>query len=240
MVNAVKSPLLKNNGLNMLAVFNLESLPETIQANLQQQISNYSNYNQLFLFAHAGPDMWRALQQSAFIHRKHPVDEFSQHTVQTFFNQALPEIHYRLLYPDQELLLPLQQLGELAGWAYNSPFRIGIHQKYGSWFAYRVVALTDSTLPETGVSDSGHPCESCETKPCLQACPADALAQGQLSLDNCLHYRQTEDSRCTNQCLSRLACPVGKKFCYSKEQLTYHYDISLKTIKEIRSSAESD
>ena len=232
-MNEVKSPLLKESGLNMLAIFNLESLPAELFTTLNNELVDISRFSQLLVFAQAGKNLWQALNQSAFADVEQPIDNFSLNIVQNYFAQELPNNHYQSLYPDAKSSLSLQKLGELAGWHHQSPFRIGINEQFGSWFAYRVVVLADTSLIATTKMDSTHPCLTCEDKPCIPICPANALAQGDLSQKTCINYRLVENSICKDQCLSRLACPVAKAFRYSREQINYHYNVSKKMIETI-------
>jgi len=190
------SPLLAKNGLNMMAVFNLETLPAELLASLHTSVEDLSSYSQMLVFAHAGKDMWQALQPSSFKNAAEPIDSFSMHVVQHYFSQALPGNRYQPLYPHSKIHIDLQQLGQLAGWHHDSPFRIGINEMFGSWFAYRVVVLADTTLKATVKMASPSPCDTCQDKPCIAVCPAKALDQGDLNLPACLDYRLESHSRC--------------------------------------------
>lgn len=231
-MNHIESPLLLNAGLNMLAVFDLESLPADILQSIQLDKIALDSYKQLLVFAHGGKDMWQALQQSTFLDDENPIDSFSIDTVKSWFEQEQNACRYHLLYPSPVRNIPLQALGKLAGWHHASPFRIGINAEYGSWYAYRVVVLADTALTPTTAMEAASPCLSCEDQVCIPACPANALQGGDLSLQQCMDYRLEHDSRCKSQCISRLACPVATEHRYSIEQINYHYDLSMKMIEQ--------
>jgi len=231
-VNQSENPLLLNAGLNMLAVFDLDKLPAEITQHIALDATILKRFKQLLVFGHGGRDMWQALQQSPDASQSDPIDHFSVHAVQNYFNQEHADCSHCLLYPDSVQNMPLQALGKLAGWHHDSPFRIGINAEYGPWFAYRAVALTDTALTPTTAMNGASPCQSCADKPCISACPANALLSGDLSLQQCMEYRLQHDSRCKSQCISRLACPVGSKHRYSNEQIAYHYNTSMKTIEQ--------
>jgi len=235
---------LNNDGLNMQAVFNLADLPKPMHATLAAQIGDVSRYRQLILLAHGGTRMWQAVQASEFRTTADPVDNFSMHCLQRWFAESTPGTGYAILFPAPHCSIDLQALGRLAGWHHPSPFRIGIHPAWGTWFAYRAVALSDSNLQTTERIPTPSPCDSCEAKPCLTACPACGSTDGptcgpnsapdrmEIALRSCIDYRLEADSRCRSQCLARLACPVGTEHRYSPEQLHYHYDLSLQTIRK--------
>ena len=237
-MNHIESPLLLDAGLNMLAIFDLDTLPEEIIQNIQLDAVALKRYKQLLVFGHGGKDMWQAVQQSSFLHVSNPIDSFSIGVVQNYFKQELPSSNYHLLYPGPIQNIPLQALGKLAGWHHASPFRIGINADYGSWYAYRVVAVADTALTPTTVMDGASPCQSCADKPCIPACPANALQAGDLLLQQCMDYRLQHDSRCKSQCISRLSCPVSTEHRYSSEQVAYHYNLSMKTIERYQRGSE--
>ncbi|HKI59569.1 MAG TPA: hypothetical protein VKA23_00925 [Mariprofundaceae bacterium] len=224
------SPLTKH-GLNLHAVMNLSTLAGEVRDVLEKQVPQLERYKQLILIGHGGRRMWEVLQASAYRDRPEPVDSLSVDTVKKWLAEACPGAAYEIIYPAAERLVPLQQLGALAGWHHASPFRIGINRQWGSWFAYRAVVLIDSDLPETAAETWGSPCESCVDKPCITACPAGAVADRERMLTLCIDYRLQQDSHCARQCLSRLACPVAVEHRYSREQIDYHYGQSLQTIR---------
>ncbi|MDX8388163.1 MAG: hypothetical protein R8M46_06470 [Ghiorsea sp.] len=224
--------LLLRNGLNLQAVFNLQDLPQPLSTKIQTMHPNIADFKQLIVFAHGGKDMWQAMKSSDYAHSENPVDAFSKDAVKTYFEQDLTNHNCHFIYPHESQNISLIELGELAGWHHPSPFRVGINQVFGTWFAYRAVVLADTNLPTTPKMDLPSPCDACEDKPCISICPAEALEHGDLSLPTCLNCRLEEGSKCTSTCLSRLVCPIAKEHRYSQEQIKYHYGISMKTIKQ--------
>ena len=225
------SPILNNAGLNLFAVFNIQDLPQAIQTSIQEV--NDDSYQQLMIFGHGGKTMWQALQDSPFKSDKDPVDNFSLQAIQRYFEREHQGAHYQVIYPSEQDLIPLQKLGALAGWHHESPFRIGINQEFGSWFAYRVVVLANTNLELTQPITTASPCENCVDKPCIPACPAGALKRGKLSLQTCINYRLEEHSKCQATCLSRITCPIAQNNRYTKKQISYHYGVSLETILDL-------
>ena len=224
--------LLNANGLNMQAVFNLSDLPEEIQTGLSEQMENLSSYRQLILIGHGGRGMWEAAQASEFRGCADPIDSFSIDRVERWLAGEIPAALHEIIYPASKRIVPLQLLGQLAGWHHTSPFRVGVNQTWGSWFAYRVAILADSDFAPTDRMQLTSPCDSCVDKPCVAACPADALACGDFALKGCMNYRLASESSCKAQCIARLACPVAAEHRYSTEQINYHYGRSMKTIEE--------
>lgn len=211
-------------GLNRHAVFEVATLPEPIRSTLG------ATSGQLILIAHAGKQLWQAVQASG-IAGSNPIDDFTTARVQRWFAEFLPGHSYQILYPGEHPV-GLQVLGKLAGWHQPSPFMLGIDSEWGTWYAYRAVIVADTNfLPSTPV-DRNNPCTSCLEKPCITHCPAEALDGEQFSLNKCISYRRQADSRCQFTCLARISCPAGAKHRYDEAQLRHTYAISLQAIRQ--------
>jgi hypothetical protein len=224
-----------DSGLNLHAIIDVAALPDSIRVPLLEAAGDES-YRQLHLFGHAGPCMWQALQASDYVTDADPVDAYSAAVVADWF--AGQGVRHRLLFPFGQPRLPLQALGELAGWHHRSPFMVGVNGQWGSWYAYRAVALADSAMPATPKAEWPDVCASCIDKPCVAACPAGALVDEASRLTRCIDYRLQEASPCSHQCLARNACPVGAAHRYSDAQIRYHYGRSLATIRAWREQAD--
>jgi len=223
--------LLNSQGLNLQSVFNISELPNPLQEQLKELVGDLQNYKQLILIAHGGKEMWNALHEDVW-QTEQPIDQATMNTVQHWFTQNYPGKSHRFIYPSNQPI-NLQALGELAGWHYPSPFLVGINNVWGSWFAYRAVLLSNTEIDLTPKLESQSPCDSCQSKICVELCPAQACAVGSFDMDACLTYRKSENSKCQKTCLARVACPVAKPHKYSKKQMQYHYGISMKVIKEL-------
>lgn len=231
-LHPTKHPLLIDNGLHLQAVFNLSDIPDEITAVISEHVPDLSRFKQLIMFGHGGTRMWESVQQSEFAGDDHPIDSFSVNIVKQYFADTCSGSSFEILYPHSSRMVPLQKLGVLAGWHNASPFRIGINAEWGSWFAYRAVVLADTEFKATLKMDAPSPCDSCEEKPCITACPADALSGNDGALKPCIDYRLTKDSKCKDRCFSRLACPIAAEHRYSIEQINYHYARSMQTIED--------
>jgi len=223
------SAILAQSGLNLQAVFELSALPADLLAVIAAA-QTVDDCHQLLLFAHGGQDLWHALAGAACMNGEHPVDCFSVDTVARYFAEENPASRYQLLYPQQPCILPLQQLGKLAGWHHASPFRIGVNARWGSWFAYRAVVIADTMFAPTLPMPAASPCESCMERPCLTVCPV-ALPVGVIPLQTCMGERLKPGSHCAMSCLARIACPVMAEERYDPDQIAYHYGCSLESIR---------
>ncbi len=237
-------PELTKNGLNLQAVFSISDLPPELNKTLSEACPELDHYRQVILLGHAGRDFWQALQASnrgkgELIASDNPIDRFTVQQVDSFFQNAYPEVSYQCLYPGDKPV-DLQAFGRLAGWHGDSPFRLGVNKQWGSWYAYRALVLIDK-LPSFDMSiqaktsfSQDTPCTECSPKPCLAACPVGALGQNhsEFKLQACLDYRVLPGSACSHQCLARSACPLAKQHQYNEEQVQYHYGVSLEMIKK--------
>ncbi|WP_104664329.1 4Fe-4S dicluster domain-containing protein [Ensifer adhaerens] len=128
-------------------------------------------------------------------------------------------------FPSDPPWQPFQQWAMRAEGLKPSPLGILIHPRYGLWHGYRGALGFDRPLGETGERATGHPCDNCSAKPCMSACPAEALAGERFDVGLCRGHLCTDAGRAgclAHGCLSRAACPVGATHRYPPEQLCFH------------------
>ncbi len=219
-------------GLNLQAVFDLASLPAEVTARL----GPLGGLSRLLLVGHGGQAMWRRLaaaRASGAWPGAHPIDDYSLAAVRHWLAGNYPAARAEQVYPpppEGARGVDLQALGALAGWHHPAPFMVGINAVWGPWFAYRVLMLTDAPLAPTRPLSGESPCASCSARPCVRACPAEAMAGGTFSLARCVRYRGQAGSACALTCRARLACPVKVEHRYGTEQLAHSYVESLRMI----------
>lgn len=224
-------------GLNLQALFELHDLPAEV---LDRLGVDTAAWNQLLLLGHAGPTLWRRLGDAERITSDadaHPIDDYSRAQVDALFAGELSGHGYRILYPGAEHVA-LQQLGELAGWHYSSPFRVGVCDHWGSWFAYRAVVLTDTRMEPFTTAVGGSACAGCTDRPCIAACSGQLLDRAD-SMAACIDFRLRPGSPCERRCAARWACPVAESARYTPAQFEYHYRRSLETLRAWATQAES-
>ncbi|MDQ6992783.1 MAG: hypothetical protein Q9M31_04860 [Mariprofundus sp.] len=232
-VHPSDSAILADHGLNLQAVFDLVTLPAHIVAQLEA-VEATKAYRQLLVFGHGGRRFWQALSATKSMDADNPVDRFSINTINSFFSEENPENSYRVIFPEHHGIVPLQQLGKLAGWHHDSPFLLGLNSVWGSWFAYRAVVLADTAFALTQPLPAISPCEVCVSRACLSACPAVIFPCSEITLAACIKERLQESSCCAHRCLARMACPVMAEQRYGDQQMAYHYGCSLETIRHHR------
>lgn len=227
---------LHDQGLNLSAVFELAHLPEPIVQLLEKNDIELDKFSRLVLLGNGGPVFWDSLERFG-LDQPDPIDRFSLYLTQQLIDGLVsgqkPSADQNLiLYPQTDFLVPLQQLGELAGWGTPSPIGNSISPEYGLWFAFRAAFLTRVELPPTPSKLRPSPCESCTDKPCQIACPAQAVFEAvtQFKLNSCIDYRLQRNSTCGLRCAARQACPVGIEHAYPEWSIKQLYGSSLTSI----------
>ncbi|MGE0611616.1 MAG: hypothetical protein AB7O70_04630, partial [Hyphomicrobiales bacterium] len=118
---------------------------------------------------------------------------------------------------------PFQRWAMRAGGFSQSPLGVLAHARYGPWIAFRGALLSPDPCPEPPPAPG--PCENCTGKPCLDACPADALSRGHSYDPGACRAHVAHDGWETcgaRGCLVRHACPAGRDFAYAPEQARFH------------------
>ncbi|UZE97052.1 hypothetical protein [Alkalimarinus alittae] len=230
---SLKPKRLNDNGLNVQCVFNINELPIGIIKPLSEKIEEFHKYSQLILVGHRGKLLWASLPNADSLTdapaNSNPIDSFTIETVSMWLTTTHPNLSFRVIYPGNPPV-NLIALGKLAGWHHESPFKVGINNHWGSWFAYRSVILANSDFAITQPLASTSPCSTCKHKICIDHCPAAACNEGELELNKCISYRKSANSQCSRTCLARVSCPVKSEHRYTEPQLNYHYTESMKII----------
>lgn len=222
-----------------MAIMPLADLPTAV---VQAVTHGEAGWRYVVLLGNGGRRFWEVVQEQ-WPDTADPLDDFSTAVAQTFSERFLPPCAIKWLYPTPldttadtaAPPVPLQQLGEAAGWAHPSPLGLGISPEFGLWFAYRAAFLLGEVsvdLPTVRTAKRVSPCETCVTRPCVSACPAGAVrSRGTFDVGACSQERLRTGSGCATQCLARLACPIAPQHRYNWAQIAYHYGLSLKFLQ---------
>ena len=191
-------------GLRVLGVVNPESGP----------------HKTLFLIGPNGQDFWQVFQNSAEHqdHQPNPVDRWSERVltaIATGFGAAA--IFPFGGPPFQPFIAWALQSGE----SFASPVQILVHADAGLFVSFR--GALGFSEPLAVPKNRASPCETCAEKPCLTACPADALTKGNYDVAACHVFLDTPngDQCMARGCAVRRACPVGQSD-RSETQSSFH------------------
>ena len=180
----------------------------------------------IVLVGHAGSSFWTSFarwrRSEVNSQSADPLDSWSRSVLQAVAAQfgASP------LFPSDKPYRPFQRWAMEAEGLRRSPLGILIHPDYGLWHAYRGALVFDGAMDVPPRRPRAHPCDACEEKPCLTACPVDAFNARGFDAPACRAYLGSADGhRCLSKgCAARLACPVGSAFRYVAEQQAFHLD----------------
>jgi epoxyqueuosine reductase len=212
--------ILAGKGLNIFASVPMHELPADLRTFAPGE--EYDRYS-LCVFGHGGTALWKSLAHP-FVAAAHPIDAFTIAQIEWLMDSVFPAEEVILAFPRAGWILPLQRLGRFLNLARPSLLGLDLSEEFGPWFAYRGVFLTSANIPRTLGRPFVSACETCVEKPCQKVCPAQAVksSAAEFELGNCASYRLSENSRCADRCLARLACPVRSEHRYSLEQMQYH------------------
>ena len=184
------------------------------------------------LIGNTGPDMWSefSLSPEYADGGMDPMNRWTKRVLETLA-QGLCET---CIFPFDEPYWPFQRFLSSAAGLKPSPLGLYMHPEYGLWHALRGVLVFSSDeyelLSHFNAEDENsegmiqHPCDSCDHKPCLSACPVDAFTGSALNVDPCFaHLDSKNDPACMEiGCRARHACPIGTQHRYTNEQIRFH------------------
>ncbi|ACP25600.1 hypothetical protein NGR_c18360 [Sinorhizobium fredii NGR234] len=177
------------------------------------------------LIGNIGGSIWRSFSRWRAVEPDcggaDPLDEWSKQVILPVAEAAGATAYF----PSDPPWQPFQQWAMRAEGLKASPLGILIHPRYGLWHGYRGALGFDRALPQTSSVTADHPCGDCIGKPCISACPVDALGTGLFDVGRCRTHLKAEAGAAgclLDGCLSRDACPIGRDFRYPREQLRFH------------------
>lgn len=115
---------------------------------------------------------------------------------------------------------PFYQWALRTGRVWDSPVRLLVQATQGLMVSFRGALAIKEVVAVPPVTTK--PCDAC-AKPCLAACPADALGEGGYDVPACHAYLAAGDRDCMKAgCMVRRACPVSVTYARMPEQSAYH------------------
>ncbi len=174
---------------------------------------------------------------------EHPLDDYTVEVIGAGLAPLLDEVRlrYRLIYPFQffsGLTVSFRHLAQAAGLAGPSILGLQIHPTYGPWMALRAAILIDQNLKALpalsvpAVAQGFDPCPTCVERPCLAACPAQAIsAEKGWDVPSCAQHRLHVPTDCIDRCHARYHCVYGREHRYPEDELEYHQRLSFATLR---------
>ncbi|EUB96274.1 hypothetical protein PMI07_001876 [Rhizobium sp. CF080] len=186
-------------------------------------LSDGSVANSVVLLGNVGGSIWPAFTEWRKSYGcPDPLDTWSKSLIRPLAEQLGATAYF----PSDPPWQPFQQWAMRAEGLKPSPLGILIHPEFGLWHGYRG-ALGFPFAIEMSSEEADHPCENCTEKPCLTACPVDAVSLSGFDIARCRAYLAGEAGRATcmvSGCAARYACPAGAQYRYPPEQLRFHME----------------
>ncbi len=207
------------------------SIHGTFKPSAQDQLPSLNNSSAcVILIGNVGSEMWRVFNESQEYKggEKNPLDRWSRRiggAIAKKFNGVA-------LYPfDGPPYLPFLRWTQRAENLKPSPTGLNIHPKAGLWHAYRFALLLPVPVRTKKAKLKQHPCDNCQHKPCLSACPVGAFTGNSYKVGACLTFLgENPKSTCLQiGCLARHACPVGQEYAYTPQHAQFHMQAFTKT-----------
>ena len=184
----------------------------------------------VILVGNAGGDLWRAFTaDNPAMAGDHPLDRW----VDGHVERTAAAVGAEIVFPTRRPYPPIMRWAKRAGPVHSSPINLLIHPEYGLWHVYRGAFLFADRLDLPSQHQAPSPCDACEKKPCLRACPADAFKPDHFDAVACVtHVESPAGGNCAARgCLARRACPVGREHAYPVEAGAYHMGAVVRTVR---------
>jgi len=188
-------------------------------------ISGGSAVTNLLLIGSTGPSLWPSFRTTPEFADPAP------HALDRYTKRALSQIaadhRYEVLFPfEGPPYFPFQQWALKCGGFSQSPLGVLAHAQYGPWTGFRAAFLTSEPVIATPAPTVSGPCETCFDKPCVTACPVDAISpETGYDVPACkTHLASDPAIACWSGCLARHACPYGGDHKPSPETARFHME----------------
>lgn len=149
----------------------------------------------------------------------HPLDRWSERVI----GGIARDLGAAAVFPHRgPPWLPFQRWAMRAEGLSPSPTGMLIDGTLGLWHAFRGALVFDRVIGREA-SPQASPCETCHTRSCLVACPADAFRAEAYDVGRCRGFLESHaGGLCrTDGCRARDACPVGRAHRYAPDQIRF-------------------
>ncbi|MEM7076857.1 MAG: ferredoxin [Pseudomonadota bacterium] len=174
----------------------------------------------LVLLGPKEPTFWDHFRQSPeyMDGKAHPMDRWSGRVIGALARELSATAHFPFGPPPYA---PFITWALRTRRAWSSPAGPLVHDRAGMMVSYRgALALRERLVIPAA---EGRPCDACDTRPCLSACPVSALSDREGYDVAACHAWLDAQAECLDKgCLARRACPVSQGFPRREEQSAFH------------------
>jgi epoxyqueuosine reductase len=227
-------------GLNLAAAISADRYDRAVPAKMRARTID-SEARSIIVVGNGGGAFWRAFTDHAVRHsgwrdRENPLDDFTQTIIEREIVEPVRASGIRCTpaYPfmNGEATLNFMELAKLAGLAGPSIIGVVVHPVYGPWVAFRAAILVDVDIDAPGEALGFDPCPTCQTRSCISACPAQAVAfPAGWDTPRCLTHRVEVEADCAMRCHARTGCVLGPDHRYPEDELAYHQMRALRSMR---------
>ena len=173
----------------------------------------------VLLVGNAGPAMF-----DRFASERDPSRDLMDEWTRDVLGSLADDLDAKSLFPFDKPPLPFLTWAREAKAGHVSPLGLNIRADFGLWHAFRAAFVFADKIDFAPAKPTGSPCDSCQEKPCLSACPAGAFTNPGYDVAACTdHLGEPQGAPCRGGgCLARMACPVAPQFRYSVQQSRFH------------------
>ena len=177
----------------------------------------------LLLIGSTGPSLWPPFETSPEYSdgAPDPLDRYTRRVLK----HCAADHGFDPLFPfEGPPHYPFQQWALKCGGFSQSPLGVLAHAAYGPWTGFRAAFLSPGPAAVPGANALAGPCETCLDKPCLSACPVNAISVKEgYDVPACkAHLQSSDDMDCWSGCLARHACPFGSDHKPSVATARFH------------------
>lgn len=187
----------------------------------------------LFLVGSVGDEFFQYFRASPeYATAENPLDQWSKRIIDNICDKL---DNAEAIYPFDLPSPPFQSWAMASDEVSQSPMGILIHNSYGLWHAYRGAIKISNLQAESPPQNPFSPCDSCDDKPCLSACPVGAFESHKYDTKACFsHLDSGESQSCFGSaCLARRACPVATEKAYAPEVSQFFMTSFYRTLQKI-------
>ncbi|MDB3902484.1 hypothetical protein N9353_00545 [Amylibacter sp.] len=180
------------------------------------------NFKQTIILLSPAYNFWPIFKKSDEYHQKiiDPIDTWSKRVISNIAIKVSAEPKFPF---GKNFGAPFFEWAKLSGEAWDSPIGMLVHSKMGLMVSYRGALIFDQKIklrkryPEK-------PCIKCIKKPCINACPIDALTPEGYDIQSCYDFLDTNrgENCMTNSCKVRTSCPISVAVKYNSEHSLLH------------------